>query len=51
MGVGIGAKPLKTLLLGTDVTSICVKIGVVFVVFSQQCRLFATGMHKHHTRP
>ena len=49
MGVGIEAKPLKTLLLGTDVTSICVKIGVFFVVFSQQCRLFATGMHKHHT--
>jgi hypothetical protein len=28
-----------------------VKIGAVFVVFSQQCRLFATGMHKHHTHP
>ena len=51
MGAGIEAKPLKTLLLGTDMTSICVKIGVVFVVFSQQCRLFATGMHKHHTHP
>ena len=37
MGVGIEAKPLKTLLLGTDTSSICVKIGVVFVVFSQQC--------------
>ena len=50
-GAGIEGKTLKTLLLGTDMTSICVKIGVVFVVFSQQCRLFATGMHKHHTRP
>ena len=51
MGVGIEAKPLKTLLLGTDTSSICVKIGAVFVVFSQLCRLFATGMHKHHTHP
>ena len=51
MGVGIEAKPLKTLRLGTDTSSICVKIGAVFVVFSQQCRLFATGMHKYHTHP
>tara|TARA_Y100000389_G_scaffold134732_1_gene132180 strand:- start:3048 stop:3488 length:441 start_codon:yes stop_codon:yes gene_type:complete len=43
MGAGIEAKPLKTLRLGTDTASICVKIGVFLWCFRNSGEFLQQG--------